>query len=915
MKKIVLYCVIFTFINNVTAQSVAINTDGSTAASSAMLDIKSTNKGLLIPRMNKAQRNAISSPANALLVYQNAPDSTGFYFYNGTSWKWLSNPNSETAWNINGNAGTSPFTNILGTSDANDLAIGVNNIPRLHVTNEAEVGIGFNNPSYGLDVTTGNAAINNCLQNGIRVKTVAAGFTNNCEQGLFMGYGDINNPSNEALVWNFGQANSGTKTLAFGVGSLLTMMRLSSNGLAGIASGTMQPQYSLDVNLGIGAVNPCSGRNGLRLNTLQNANNVCENGLFLGYDVISNLNKSSVWNFSADRFSANSVIRFGFGTDFSEAPGIGESMRILPPGKGVGINQINPLAMLHISNYTGNNGVLPGVMLTAPTLNPGDKGFYSGLMAVTNAGTNNGFIWNYQNAPTIIGTNNLERMRIAENGNIGINTINPVARLHVADSCVVFSANGTPIFPASPAPINGPGRRMLWYADKAAFRAGYVDGVQWDSDSIGVYSFAVGYNTKAKDYSTALGTETKASNGSLSTGGYTTASGLFAFASGLSSIASGESSIAVGQNTRALGNFSFAGGYQTTAANIYSVALGNQSGASGEASFAMGRNASASGLQSAAFGRSMSTRAAYSFVAGGFNDASDVPDPQNPVATDRIFQIGNGTDVALRSNAITVLRNGNVGVGNVDPSYPVDVLGQIRLRHNAGNNAGIWLNKSDNTTRTYVGLHSDNYLGLWSNSNPNNGGWGLLMNTNNGNVGIGTTTTNALLQFPNTILNRKIVLWETANNDHQYYGLGINGGTFRYQVGGTGDNHVFYAGTSPTTSNELFRIQGNGNAVLAGTLTQLSDVRLKKNIQPLQNSLQKIQQLNGYTYNWKDENNKDQQIGLIAQEVQQQFPQLVVENNDKLSVNYSGMIPVLLEAIKEQQKQIDELKQLLLKNK
>jgi hypothetical protein len=82
--------------------------------------------------------------------------------------------------------------------------------------------------------------------------------------------------------------------------------------------------------------------------------------------------------------------------------------------------------------------------------------------------------------------------------------------------------------------------------------------------------------------------------------------------------------------------------------------------------------------------------------------------------------------------------------------------------------------------------------------------------TNSGNLGIGNTTPNAPLQFANTTVNRKIVLWEDFNNDHQFFGLGINSNILRYQVSGTGNNHVFYAATSATTSNELMRIQGNG---------------------------------------------------------------------------------------------------------
>ena len=67
------------------AQSVAINTDGSVADASAILDVKSTIKGVLVPRMTAAQRTAIIAPVAGLLVYQ-ADVTAGFYFYNGAAW-------------------------------------------------------------------------------------------------------------------------------------------------------------------------------------------------------------------------------------------------------------------------------------------------------------------------------------------------------------------------------------------------------------------------------------------------------------------------------------------------------------------------------------------------------------------------------------------------------------------------------------------------------------------------------------------------------------------------------------------------------------------------------------------------------------------------------------------------------------
>jgi hypothetical protein len=83
--------------------------------------------------------------------------------------------------------------------------------------------------------------------------------------------------------------------------------------------------------------------------------------------------------------------------------------------------------------------------------------------------------------------------------------------------------------------------------------------------------------------------------------------------------------------------------------------------------------------------------------------------------------------------------------------------------------------------------------------------------TSAGNVGIGITTPNAPLQFANAIVPRKVVLWEGANNDHQFYGFGLSTNILRYQTDATVADHVFFAATSATTSNELMRIEGTGN--------------------------------------------------------------------------------------------------------
>lgn len=117
MKLITVILVTMFFISETNAQSFAINTDGTAANSSALLDVKSTNKGVLVPRMSKAEKNAIAAPATGLLVFQHAPDSTGFYFYNGSSWSWLSVATTVNGWATTGNAGTDTAVNFIGTLD------------------------------------------------------------------------------------------------------------------------------------------------------------------------------------------------------------------------------------------------------------------------------------------------------------------------------------------------------------------------------------------------------------------------------------------------------------------------------------------------------------------------------------------------------------------------------------------------------------------------------------------------------------------------------------------------------------------------------------------------------------------------------------------------------------------------------
>lgn len=171
--------------------------------------------------------------------------------------------------------------------------------------------------------------------------------------------------------------------------------------------------------------------------------------------------------------------------------------------------------------------------------------------------------------------------------------------------------------------------------------------------------------------------------------------------------------------------------------------------------------------------------------------------------------------------------SGNVGIGTAAPNERFEVVGtslRTALRSaTESQDVTFFLGTPFNTSaKNKIAIIADaqgtfsraNLHFALNNAADNNAEVGLgdsrMMIDYNGNVGIGTVTPHAALQLGNAIVNRKIVLYEGANNDHQYYGFGINGGVLRYQTSTTGDDHVFYAGSSTTTSNELMRIKGNG---------------------------------------------------------------------------------------------------------
>lgn len=297
--------------------------------------------------------------------------------------------------------------------------------------------------------------------------------------------------------------------------------------------------------------------------------------------------------------------------------------------------------------------------------------------------------------------------------NVGIGTVSPAARLHVTDSAVLFSANGLALATPGNPPVQGTGRRMLWYADKAAFRAGYASGTEWDNNNTGKYSFATGYGVKA--------------------------SGDFSFAAGLNNIAAGQNSIAIGNNAQSNSNFAISIGAVVFANNEGAAAIGFSNFAQGRYSLALGFNNIAKSLGGT--------------VVGLYNDFSDTPDPNDTSSLDRIFQVGNGyydvvIDDEVRRNALTILRNGNTGIGTTTPGNKLSVSGNSDI---------------------------------------------------SGNLGIGITNPGFPLSFANT-LGDKISLYGNSGN---HYGFGIQSGSLQMYSDAAGANIVFGYGSSNSFTERM----------------------------------------------------------------------------------------------------------------
>lgn len=263
------------------AQNIGINTTGAAPNASAMLDIVSTNRGLLMPRVALTARNAagpITAPATSLVVYNTATASTGtnrvtpgFYYWDGSV--WLRMFNGRDAWSTTGNYGTTVGTNYIGTNDAEDFVVKTGGTAAANermrvlsggqtVLNHATISVGDVFSVYGTGTTGAISGLGTYAINGYTATGI----------GVFGASSSTGTTGELTGVWGQAASTAGT-----GVVGSATATSGQADGVLGLAaSSTGNGVYGVNsatTGNAIGVRGESTSRNGIAVLGIANTGN------------------------------------------------------------------------------------------------------------------------------------------------------------------------------------------------------------------------------------------------------------------------------------------------------------------------------------------------------------------------------------------------------------------------------------------------------------------------------------------------------------------------------------------------------------------------------------------------------------------------------------------------------------------
>ena len=482
----------------------------------------------------------------------------------------------------------------------------------------------------------------------------------------------------------------------------------------------------------------------------------------------------------------------------------------------------------------------------------------------------------------------------------------------------------------------------------------------YQTTASGDYSIAMGNSTTANGwYSTAMGLSTTAS-GTVSTamGGSTTASGIYSTAMGKSTTASDFASTVIGQYNSS--------GSSATSANSFSTSA---------PAFVIG-NGTASNAKSDAFKVMFNgdTYISSSLYIGGTAITSTAAEIN---LLDGVTAVGSGIlssttesgNTGVRLSTSNSANHGDIGSNAVDLSYQNSTSSTKGATGFAATALGYLTTASGNRStaignNTIASGHQSTSMGELTtasgretlaigNSTTASGNYSTAMGLSTTASGAQSTAMGRLttasgisslaLGYSTTASGHQSISAGNSSTASASYSTSIGYGSVasdfasvvigQYNSSGSSvtnnatsfntANTAFVIGNGADSSNksDAFKVMFNGDTTVSNDLTVSGDVvissdaRLKSNIVSLGSTLPKLLQIDGKSYEMKGK----QKIGVLAQEIQEVFPELVSEDaNEMLAVNYQGLVPVLINALKEQetkfekqQAEINELKDMV----